>query len=70
MRRACKDVEDVEGSFAFVVGVQRTHQVILMTPSKIKSRRCDAGKTKKNLSLSSLVFIGVAFLFRLFPKGI
>ena len=37
--------------------------------SKIKSRRCDAGKTKMGLSISALAFIFLAFVVTLFPKN-
>ena len=43
-----------------------THHAILTTTNK--SNKCEAGKTKKNLSLSALVFIGVAFLLSFVPK--
>lgn len=45
-----------------------THHAVV-TMSKRKSKKCEASKTKKNLSLSALVFIGVAFLLSLVPKG-
>ena len=62
-----KNLRTWRGVLLLLLVSKGTHHAMLTTPRK--SRRCDAGKTKKNISLSSLVFIGVAFLLSLVPKS-